>query len=148
MTLCLVSFQVRGAELSFQMILQSHMATICSCFLITTQAVESGLLISITTTYLMSSIGTGIVLHNDQSKQVIELNPYRGYLSSVENRAHFGLGDNDKVDSIKVYWPDGKSSLHKTTVVDTLLTLSYPEASAVGPLIANRVRRNHFICRW
>ena len=86
----------------------------------------------------MGSIGTRIILHHDQSKQVLEINPYRGYLSSVENQAHFGLGDNDKVDSIKVYWPDGKSSLHKTTAVDTVLTLSYPEASAVEPLIADR----------
>lgn len=38
--------------------------------------------------------------------QVYENNPYRGYLSSIQPMAHFGLGKCKTVDSIVVKWPN------------------------------------------
>lgn len=41
-------------------------------------------------------------------KQVIESKRVRGYRSSVDNLAHFGLSDNRRVDTLRVQWPSGK----------------------------------------
>jgi hypothetical protein len=38
--------------------------------------------------------------------QVYENNPYRGYLSSIQPLAHFGLGKCQAIDSVVVKWPD------------------------------------------
>lgn len=38
--------------------------------------------------------------------QVYENNPYRGYLSSIQPIAHFGLGKCKTIDSVVVRWPD------------------------------------------
>lgn len=41
-------------------------------------------------------------------KQFLENSPYRGYLSSVDANAHFGLGKTTVVDSVIIRWPNGK----------------------------------------
>ncbi|GAB3898306.1 VCBS repeat-containing protein [Larkinella knui] len=38
-------------------------------------------------------------------KQVYEHTIYRGYLSTVENAAHFGLGAANTVDEVRITWP-------------------------------------------
>lgn len=60
--------------------------------------------------------------------QFHENSVYKGYLSSVEGVAHFGLGHVDKVDSIKVVWPTGKYQLLKNIKADQVLTLDQGEA--------------------
>lgn len=40
--------------------------------------------------------------------QMIEVKGVRGYFSYVEPVAHFGLGQDKKVDTIKVVWPEGE----------------------------------------
>jgi hypothetical protein len=64
-------------------------------------------------------------------KQVYENTIYRGYLSSVENVAHFGLGALDTAVSVKVTWPDGKVQQWKELRADQVLTADY--AAAVAP---------------
>lgn len=53
-------------------------------------------------------IGTNVVLHAAGEKQFRYLSPYRGYQSSVEPEMHFGLANNEQIDSLEVFWPDGK----------------------------------------
>ena len=40
--------------------------------------------------------------------QFAEVKRVRGYLSSMEDAAHFGLGEAKRVDRVKVEWPSGK----------------------------------------
>ena len=46
------------------------------------------------------------------------INPGYSYLSSNDPRAHFGLGNVEQIDSIRVVWPDGKEELFPGGNVD------------------------------
>jgi len=53
--------------------------------------------------------GTGalVEIYYDQGKhQIYENSPYRGYLSSVQNICHFGLGTVTSIDSVFIKWPN------------------------------------------
>ncbi|QTE23682.1 VCBS repeat-containing protein [Polaribacter cellanae] len=53
------------------------------------------------------AIGAKVNVKIGESYQSQELIPTRGYLSSVEPMLHFGLGNNKKVDTLEVTWPNG-----------------------------------------
>jgi hypothetical protein len=55
------------------------------------------------------------------------LNPGYSYLCSNDPRAHFGLGQADKYDSIEVIWPDGKTETFPGGSADRLLTVKLGE---------------------
>lgn len=55
------------------------------------------------------SLGAKITLWQRGQQQLIENGVVRGYLSSSENIAHFGLGNNSSIDSIRVDWNEGQS---------------------------------------
>ena len=49
----------------------------------------------------INGIGAFAELHYSNGlQQVWENTPYRGYLSSIENLAHFGLGNTRFIDSV------------------------------------------------
>ncbi|HEV7347557.1 FG-GAP-like repeat-containing protein [Telluribacter sp.] len=66
-------------------------------------------------------------------KQVYEHTPYRGYLSTVEQVAHFGLGKTQKVDQLKIVWPGGKTQVLKDIKANQVLTLSEQNAADPDP---------------
>lgn len=53
-------------------------------------------------------IGAWIEIYYNNTKQVYENNPYRGYLSCVDANAFFGLGNFQKIDSLIVIWPNNR----------------------------------------
>ncbi|MDW3645681.1 MAG: VCBS repeat-containing protein [Bacteroidia bacterium] len=82
--------------------------------------------------------GTGVILeiqHGD-IKQHWEHNVSRGYISSVEPFAHFGLGTDEKVDKLSVIWPDGKVEIKEGIAADQTLVLNYEDAEIL-PEIEN-----------
>jgi len=77
-----------------------------------------------------NGLGAFITLYYDKGqKQVWENTPYRGYLSTVQNIAQFGLGKVNTIDSIKVEWPSGQLQLIKNVKVDEKLTIQWNVAS-------------------
>jgi enediyne biosynthesis protein E4 len=52
----------------------------------------------------------------------------RGYRSAVDNTIHFGLGNNEIIDTIKIVWPSGKQIKQYNVKANT--TLSFKEAKA------------------
>lgn len=54
-----------------------------------------------------NAIGASVTLYYSGKKQYSEVNPYRGYLSTVQTLVHFGIGNNTSIDSLVIYWPDG-----------------------------------------
>ncbi|MDX1628748.1 MAG: VCBS repeat-containing protein [Fulvivirga sp.] len=64
-----------------------------------------------------------IFIYFNGQKQLIESKSVRGYRSSVDPAAFFGLGSYaDKIDSVVVVWPSGKSAIKVGVEVDQILT--------------------------
>jgi hypothetical protein len=57
-----------------------------------------------------SAIGAKVRLENGGQVQERQLFPAKGYLSSVELPLTFGLGSNDKADSVTIAWPSGQTT--------------------------------------
>ncbi|MGK7369525.1 MAG: VCBS repeat-containing protein [Candidatus Halalkalibacterium sp. M3_1C_030] len=80
-----------------------------------------------------AALDSDIWIHyNEGSLQHYEFTPYRGYLSSVENVAHFGLGNTSMVDSLVVYSTDGKRFVWKDLEVNRLFTADLTNGTEPG----------------
>jgi enediyne biosynthesis protein E4 len=74
-------------------------------------------------------IGSTLILTAGGQKQYIDHTPSRGYMSTMDDRVHFGLGDARRVDSLEVIWPDGRSQLLTDLEVDRMLTARQGDAT-------------------
>ncbi len=70
------------------------------------------------------------ICYDGSKKQVWENTPYRGYLSTIQGIAHFGLGKVSIVDSIIIKWPNGKKQLLKNIKADQVLKAEIKNATA------------------
>jgi hypothetical protein len=64
----------------------------------------------------------------DGRKEFYEHTPYRGFLSSVEPIAHFGLGKVTSIKNLKVTWPGGRVQIFPDVKADQLLTVKASDA--------------------
>ena len=72
--------------------------------------------------------GTKVYLKTKGTLQYQYFSPFRGYLSSVEPFLHFGVGQNNIVDSLEIIWPDGKYQLLTKVNSNQLIKVSYKDA--------------------
>ena len=72
--------------------------------------------------------GSRVTIHYAGQQQTTEHTPFRGYLSSVEDVIHFGLGEQEKVDSLTIQWPDGRMQQLKNLSLDRILLLDIQQA--------------------
>src|SRR5947208_3479450 len=77
-------------------------------------------------------IGSKLILTAGGQKQYLYHSPYRGYMSTMDDRAHFGLGRATRADSLEVTWPDGRRQLLTDLNVDRTLVLEQREAAKNG----------------
>jgi hypothetical protein len=59
---------------------------------------------------------------------VYENTPFRGYLSTIQNFAHFGLGKTSTIDSVVVKWTNDKVQVIKDVRVNQVLKVKIAEA--------------------
>ena len=76
--------------------------------------------------------GTRVTLFCNGQKQVAEQFSTRGFMSSVSDILHFGLGPTGIIDSIIVRWPDLAEQRLTDVPVDTLITFEYDNAVKSG----------------
>ncbi len=76
-------------------------------------------------------IGTKVFAYSKGLTQMLEQYPVRGYLSTVDNRLHFGFANNS-IDSVKIVWQDKKTQVISHPAANTLLQVNYANAKAAG----------------
>ena len=76
-----------------------------------------------------AGIGAKVIVKTGDTAQLLEQAPTRGFLSSVEPRLHFGLGQSKQIDSLIVVWPDRQFQVLTTVSVNRALVLSQSDAS-------------------
>jgi len=77
----------------------------------------------------IDGIGTWIDIYYDGTKhQAYENTPYRGYLSTNQNIAHFGLGTSTMIDSVVIQWPGNKKQTLLKVHADQLLKVNITDA--------------------
>lgn len=74
-------------------------------------------------------IGAKVTLHYGEKILFQELSPTRGFQSSVEPVLNFGLGNIERLDSIKVIWPTGEYQVLADLPVNQTITLNQTEAT-------------------
>ncbi|MEL6922469.1 MAG: VCBS repeat-containing protein [Bacteroidota bacterium] len=78
------------------------------------------------------AIGARVAIYFGGNALHYEHVPVRGFESSVDPRAHFGLGAAEKVDSIVVRWPNNMITRLGEVPVDQLLTIDMAAAQGAG----------------
>ncbi|WP_216848878.1 VCBS repeat-containing protein [Pedobacter sp. L105] len=72
-----------------------------------------------------NAVGAKIYVYTKEGLQYQEVNPGRGYLSSVSSKLNFGLGKQKTIDSIRIIWPDGNRQLLQDVKPDQHLVIDY-----------------------
>ena len=78
------------------------------------------------------AIGAKVFLYSEMGTQIKEMIPYRGFQSSVDKKLVFGCGQTQRVDSLRVIWPDQKTSILRDIEVNSALELSYEDATDIS----------------
>ena len=77
------------------------------------------------------AVGTKITALHQGRIFYLEHNPIRGFQSSMEYKAHFGLGEITTLDTLLVEWYYGKTTLLTNVPTNQLLALSEKEATTL-----------------
>lgn len=83
----------------------------------------------------LQGLGAKVSLFFQGKTQYAEHQTIRGFKSSVENMLHFGLGNVQKIDSVKIVWTSGKVQVLKNLSVNKVLTLREKEANKIKQAI-------------
>jgi len=81
-----------------------------------------------------AGIGAKVMIAAGGTHQLVEVMPTRGFESSVDPRAHFGLGATSRVDSLTVIWPDRRFQVLTDVAADRFITLSQADAHSQPPI--------------
>lgn len=71
-----------------------------------------------------NGIGTKVFSYHNGKLQYKELYTVRGFQSSSQPIVHFGYGNIEKIDSLRIIWPDNTSQILKEISVNQILTIS------------------------
>lgn len=71
---------------------------------------------------------TKVYIEHNGKKQMLEHNVIRGYISTVDDVLHFGLGDDDMVDKLTVIWPNRKMQVLTNVKANQRLKIKYADA--------------------
>ncbi|MEO5889618.1 MAG: VCBS repeat-containing protein [Ferruginibacter sp.] len=87
----------------------------------------------------IDAIGSKVYVFTKGQMQMQELNPYRGYESSMEPVLHFGIGKNTVADSIKIIWPGGELQKEINVKTNQVVNIVY----AATTRMSDTVKKNN-----
>ena len=70
------------------------------------------------------AIGAEIRIATAKAQQMVTVTTGGSYQSSSDKRVHFGLGDEDAIQSVQIRWPSGASETLHLTAVDRFYTIT------------------------
>ena len=73
------------------------------------------------------------IYYDHGQQQMYDNNPYRGYLSTMQCIAHFGLGKIQMIDSVVIRWNTGKQQTIPNVRTNQLLTVDIADATSPWP---------------
>lgn len=76
-------------------------------------------------------IGLKAMVFTDGNYQLKQLFKSRGFLSSVDNKLHFGINEVTAVDSIQIIWPNHSLQTIKNPEINRTLTIVYSEGQPI-----------------
>ncbi|MDP1813647.1 MAG: VCBS repeat-containing protein [Leadbetterella sp.] len=82
-----------------------------------------------------TALGAKVWVTTKDTKQVFEYTPYKGFMSSVENKIHVGLGNNQIIDELVIEWKNGKSGVLKNVKSNQTIRLNINQAKHQTALI-------------
>ena len=80
----------------------------------------------------LDGIGSAITVFSGGRSFFVEQQPVRGFQSSIDQLLHVGLGNVQKVDSLRINWPDGTTAVHHNLPVNELITLEWTTGGTPG----------------
>lgn len=83
------------------------------------------------------AFGAKVEVFTGDENQMLEVQPVRGFQSSVSPRLQFGVGNFKSVTSIRVLWPDGSGQLVENIPANQYITIQ-KESSEVLEAIASK----------
>ena len=75
------------------------------------------------------ALGARVAAYAGADEYVQEESPTRGFQSSVDYVLDFGLGDHATVDSVRVDWPDGATTVARQVAANQLLVVRQSDAA-------------------
>jgi hypothetical protein len=66
-------------------------------------------------------LGARVIITTDSSEQLQEMNPVRGYQSSVDYILNFGIGKQKQIKEIKVFWSADSVTIIKNPSINQLV---------------------------
>ncbi len=79
------------------------------------------------------AVGARVTLHTRDRQFMQELEPTRGFQSSVDYTLTFGVGAIDTLESVTVEWPDGRTSGMSHVGTNQRLTIREQDGATVRP---------------
>lgn len=75
-------------------------------------------------------LGSRVFVTSNGKTQMQELTLTRGFQSSVAPELHFGLGNSEIIDAIKVVWADGKTEVKTNVPANKIQTFNHADADS------------------
>ncbi len=83
----------------------------------------------------LNAIGSKIRLYAGGEIQLREIIPSRGFQSSVDYKAIFGLDTLAQIDSLVVVWPDRTSSKHQISEINSHIQIAYDASQSIASTV-------------
>lgn len=75
-------------------------------------------------------LGCKVFLDDGNDTQYQEMTLTRGFQSSVEPIVHFGVGNKEIIEKVRVLWPDGKEEVLQNVKTDKVISVNYKSAKS------------------
>lgn len=76
-----------------------------------------------------NAVGTKVYIYTKGKSQYQEVNPNRGYLSCMSTVLNFGMGSEQKADSVKIVWPDNMAESFTNVQANQRLIIDYKSSA-------------------